>query len=213
MRRGANPGRGRRREPTESVAPESPRRREITEGVLRILADEGVAALTMERLARQVGVTSGALFRHFRTREEMLDAAALLVASLLREAEPSPELPPLERLRAFVEARAALSRDRPAVPQLVYSDQIAKALPAAGARAVRGALRRTWKLVLEAVREGQEDGGMRGDLTAEALATAVLGYLLARSLVVSRLGLATGDEGESWRIVRALIEAGNRRRG
>ena len=48
----------------------------------------------MERLGREVGVTSGALFRHFPSRTAMLDEAAKRAVALLEATFPPAELAP-----------------------------------------------------------------------------------------------------------------------
>jgi Transcriptional regulator len=42
---------------------------------LQMIADQGVGALAVEALARQLGVTKGSFYWHFRTREALLQAA------------------------------------------------------------------------------------------------------------------------------------------
>ncbi|MGH8124250.1 MAG: TetR/AcrR family transcriptional regulator [Rhodanobacteraceae bacterium] len=74
-------------------------------GALAMIADEGMAALTVEALARRLGVTKGSFYWHFKNRE------ALLQAALSRwEVEDKRELEqrvdaagddPRERLRAL----------------------------------------------------------------------------------------------------------------
>lgn len=74
-------------------------------GALEMVADEGVAALAVEALARRLGVTKGSFYWHFKNRE------ALLQATLTRwEADDERELqhhigvaddPPRERLGAL----------------------------------------------------------------------------------------------------------------
>ncbi|HLI19007.1 MAG TPA: TetR/AcrR family transcriptional regulator [Rhodanobacteraceae bacterium] len=44
-------------------------------GALAMIADEGVAALAVEALARRLGVTKGSFYWHFRNREALLQAA------------------------------------------------------------------------------------------------------------------------------------------
>lgn len=74
-------------------------------GALELIAEEGVAALAVEALARRLGVTKGSFYWHFRNRE------ALLLAALKRwESDDTRELqehigtpggPPRERLGAL----------------------------------------------------------------------------------------------------------------
>ena len=67
-------------------------REALVESALSILADGGAAALSVRAAARRAGVSSGAPFRHFASREALLAAVA-------EEA--------LRRLRAEIEAATA----------------------------------------------------------------------------------------------------------
>jgi AcrR family transcriptional regulator len=161
------------------------RKSDIADAILRIAGREGIGALTMERLARELGVTSGALFRHFPTRAAMLNEAARLAVARLEATFPPASLPPLERLRAFLVARSRLAAQHAAIPQLVFSEQFGKALPPKGSRAVREAVLRTRDFVVEALREAGARGEIRQDLPARELALTVIGTVFARSLLAA----------------------------
>lgn len=51
------------------------RREQIISAIAKIVATRGLSRLTTAALAREVGLTEGALFKHFATKEEMLKAA------------------------------------------------------------------------------------------------------------------------------------------
>ena len=158
------------------------RKSDIADAILKIAGREGIGALTMERLARELGLTSGALFRHFPSRTSMLNEAAGLAAKRLEATFPPASLPPLERLRLFLVARSRLAAEHGAIPQLVFSEQFGKALPPKGSRAVREAVLRTRDFVVEALREAAARGEIRQDLPAQELALSVIGTVFARSL-------------------------------
>jgi len=158
------------------------RKSEIADAILRIAGREGIGALTMERLARELRVTSGALFRHFPSRTSMLNEAASLAVARLAATFPPASLPPLERLQQFLVARSKLAAEHGGIPQLVFSEQFGKALPPKGSRAVRGAVLRTRDFVVEALREAAARGEVRQDIPAQELALTVIGTVFARSL-------------------------------
>ncbi|GBE13491.1 nucleoid occlusion factor SlmA [bacterium BMS3Bbin14] len=82
------------------------RQEEILTAALEIVAAEGSRALTMKRVARAVGVTEAAIYRHFENKRHLLLALYGYVKELLLS-ELSPVLaedrPAPERLALFVE--------------------------------------------------------------------------------------------------------------
>ena len=52
--------------------PTSVRRREIIEAARVVITDHGMQALTIGSLARAVGVSEGAIYRHFRSKKQIL---------------------------------------------------------------------------------------------------------------------------------------------
>jgi len=82
------------------------RQEEILASALEIVAQEGSRALTMKRVARAVGVTEAAIYRHFKNKRHLLLALYGYVKELLLS-ELSPvlaeDLPAPEKLALFVE--------------------------------------------------------------------------------------------------------------
>lgn len=70
-------------------------RTEIVEAALRLLDDEGLAALTMRRLGGELGVEGMALYRHFPNKDALVDAVAAHLLDLVEL--PDPEAVPWRR--------------------------------------------------------------------------------------------------------------------
>lgn len=155
------------------------RQAELVEAALEVIARQGVAALTTRSLAAEVGLTTGAIFRHFASLDALLSAVARRVEGVLDDTYPPPGLPPAERLARFVEARSTAVGARRGVLQLMLSEQFRLALPAADAARLARAVTRTKAFIAEALREGQAEGSVRDDVPAAALATIVLGTIQA----------------------------------
>lgn len=164
------------------------RRAELTDAALRIVATKGIAALTTRALAAEVGLTTGAIFRHFASLDALLEAVVARVEAVLEATYPAASLPPIERLERFVAARSAAVGQELGILRLVLSEQFMLALPKGGGERLAACVEQTRAFVLACLREGQASGELRDDVAAEALAPIVMGtvQMLALSQAKAR---------------------------
>lgn len=155
----------------------SQKRTAIADAALHVIGTKGIAELTMANLAAELGVTSGALFRHFTSRDEILEEVAQRVAELVGATLPAETLPPMERIRALFLNRTAVLGREAGIARLVFSDQFTKALPPAAAALIHGVVRQTRAFLLKALRDAAVGGLIRRDIPAEELLLPVLGTL------------------------------------
>jgi len=184
----------------------TPKRAEIADAALRIIETRGIAALTTSTLASELGVSSGAPFRHIANREELLEAVVLRVEELIAGTFPRETDPPLERIQSLIRARAKVIGGHRGIGRLMFSEQFALALPEAAAARLRGVVTRTQAFLLEALGEAQQAGTVRTDLPPKALVTVVFGLLM--HLVYAQAagqGRAT-DPGETCTTLLTLLQ-------
>jgi len=81
-------------------------RERLLEAALKAFSTEADADVTLERVARDAGVGIGTLYRHFPTREALVEEVYRTELTRLCESAPrlSAQLPPVEALRAWMEA-------------------------------------------------------------------------------------------------------------
>lgn len=166
------------RKPTEV------RRREIADAALRVIGTEGASALTAAKIANQIGVTSGALFRHFPTLEAILDEAVDRSLEALEGTFPAHDLPPLERLRSIALARIALLSRNPGLAWLLMSDQVYLTVSDGAVTRLRAMVKRSRTFLLTALREANRNGTIRRDVSPEDLLVIFTGAV--HSLVGAR---------------------------
>lgn len=150
---------------------------EIADGAIRSIGDRGISSLTSMALAKELGVSSGALFRHFVSREEILCAVGERVVELMGTTFPNEALPPLERLSQLFVARIQAVTRHGGVARLIFSDQFSKALPEAAAELIHAFVLRTLKFVLDAIDQGAASGEIRKDVPAEHLQVLFVGTI------------------------------------
>ncbi len=159
---------------------------ELTDAALCIVATRGIAALTTRSLAAEVGISTGAIFRHFASLEALLDAVVARVESVLEATYPPPGLEPIARLERFIEARSTAVGNQLGILRLVLSEQFLLALPAGGATRLTACFEKTRAFVAGCLREGQAAGAIRADVEAETLAPIVMGTVQMLALSRSR---------------------------
>ncbi|QHC17250.1 TetR family transcriptional regulator [Streptomyces sp. GF20] len=120
------PAPAKRRRPATRKGRPTLTRELIAESALEIAGTEGFPAVTMRRLAEELGVTVRALYRYVDERQEVVDLAAALFLSRW-------EVPPLdpgrwqEGLRTYLEHQRALYRRHPRALLVSLDEQVSPA--------------------------------------------------------------------------------------
>jgi TetR/AcrR family transcriptional regulator len=166
------------------------RQAELIDAALHIIATRGIAALSTRCLAEHVGLSTGAIFRHFPSLDTLLEAVVERMEAVLDATYPPPELPPGARLARFIDARSTAIGQQLGILRLVQSEQVLLALPPRASARLTNAVRRSREFVVACLREGQATGDVRDDLDPSALAVIAMGtmQMLALSTAHPRRG-------------------------
>ena len=139
------------------------RQEQIVEAALELIGAEGVNALSIAGIAERVGIVPSALYRHFRGKDDVLDAVLeLLKARLLDNVtqvrrETSGALP---RLRSLLMRQVSTLSANRAIPLVVFSDGIYTGHPerkAQVAQTITSYLGEIQRIVEEGIEEGSID--------------------------------------------------------
>jgi AcrR family transcriptional regulator len=101
------------------------RQDEIKKAVLDIIFTQGLKHLSTKNLAKQIGLSEGAIFRHFATKQDILlsilQDVQIELVSELREITVAP-LPPEARLEKFLCATVHYLTEKKGVTMLLFSE-------------------------------------------------------------------------------------------
>ncbi len=167
------------------------RREQIAEAALALVAEQGVTALTARNVARAVGVTAPALYRHFPGGKadivaSVLDLLDAVKSEGLRRAINDPG-PALAKLRRCFDLHISVIERYRAVPNLFMSDVIWIDEPQLKARMLASHQQQQAQ-VSAIIREGQESGEIRQDIEADQIFVQFLGQFLTIAILYSRRG-------------------------
>lgn len=110
---------------TRQRHPSQARQAEIVQTVLRLAAEQTPDSITTQDIARAIGVTQGAIFRHFPSKDAIWIAATEWMATtFLRQTEEAAESEsnPLTSLQAVFMAHVGFAADHPGVPRLIFHE-------------------------------------------------------------------------------------------
>lgn len=167
------------------------RREQIAEAALALVADQGVGALTARNVARAVGVTAPALYRHFPGGKADILASVLdllddVKSEGIRQAlkEPSPAL---TKLRRCYDLHISVVERYRALPNLVLSDALWSDEAHLRERLLKNHQRHQSE-VAGIIRQGQTNGEIRDDIDADEIFVQFLGQFLTIAILYSRRG-------------------------
>jgi AcrR family transcriptional regulator len=162
------------------------RPRELLEAALAVFAQRGFRNTRLDDVAEAAGVTKGAIYHYFDTKEELLLSVIEHYQSLAfgraEEVLANRDLPAAKRIEQVVKKIFQPSEERKRLLLALLIRGIAHEVPRVHDRWLRDGPARLWSLVAGLVEEGKRSGEFRADADAEVAAR-----LLISGLVLQRL--------------------------
>src|SRR5881409_3381020 len=158
-----------------------PSRKPLLRAAIDCFARLGYQGTTIDRIARDVGVTKGAVYYHFRDKQQLLfEAVKDHVGEFERQvlAEVTPELDAMAALRRVVDVcffHATVSSHRRFIMTLMI-----EALDTNPRLSIefRDILRRMRTFLTTVILRGQQKGTLRADVAPEAAAAVIMGGII-----------------------------------
>ncbi len=157
------------------------RRGQIVEAALRIVAEKGIDDLSIAMIARHIGLVPSAIYRHFTSKDNILQAiidriSSTLAANIASVNDTATD--PVEKLHLIMHKHLELVRDFPVIPRIIFaSDKISPHYLERKAIA-RGIITGYIGNVREIIIEGQNAGSIDAAIDPDAAATMFIGILM-----------------------------------
>ncbi len=155
------------------------RQQEIINASIQLIARDGIQQLTIKNLAGELGITDGAIYRHFKSKMDILlgildqfRGSKSRALGQVRQDESSE----IEKLRHFFLQRFKQFSTNPALTAVIFSEEIFqndKQL----AREVFDIMISVQNNILQIIEKGQQNGNIRDDLSSTSLSMMFIGTL------------------------------------
>jgi AcrR family transcriptional regulator len=167
------------------------RQAEIVATALRLARESSPALITTADIATEIGITQGAVFKHFPTKDAIWLAAMRWVrATLLQRLQAAADQAgsPLDALGAMFRAHVEFVVAHPGVPRFIFHE-LQQPADSAAKLEVRAVLQGYRKMLLGLLAQAIEHNEVNPDLDPEAAATGFIGLiqgLVMQSMLTGR---------------------------
>ena len=167
---------------TTSTAPRlsgEARRAEIIDAVLRLSAERSPGLITTAEIAKVLGLSQGALFKHFPSKETIWLAVAERVASSLLttiEQAAAQAISPQAALRAVFLAHVGFVIEHPGAPRFIFHE-LQRATDSPVKLRLRGLLASYRQLLMRLLEAAAQRGELDEKINQQAAASLFIGSI------------------------------------
>lgn len=169
------------------------RQAEIVAAAVRLARESSPVLITTADIAQAIGVTQGAVFKHFPTKDAIWQAVMRWVRATLLErlqAAADNAASPLDALGAMFHAHVEFVIAHPGVPRLIFHE-LQQPADSSAKLEVRTLLQGYRRLLLGVLNQAIERRQASADLDPQAAATSFIGLvqgLVMQSMLAGRPG-------------------------
>jgi AcrR family transcriptional regulator len=155
------------------------RQEQIIQAAMNLIASRGLKGLSMAALANRIGLVPSAIYRHFKSKNDIVDMVLdfiqeRLLTNVRIACKETSE--PMERLQRILKRHVETLRENRAIPRIIFTEDVFSGNPKRKTkvyRIVNGYLEGLNKII----RDGQEKGQIRSDIDSKTVALMFLGMV------------------------------------
>ncbi|MBV2235597.1 MAG: TetR/AcrR family transcriptional regulator [Sterolibacterium sp.] len=159
--------------------PAEERRAATIEAVVELAAEQNPSDITTTAIAQRMGLTQGALFRHFPTKDAILESVMDWVAERLLarvDKAAASAASPMAALEAMFMAHIDFVAEHPGVPRMLFGElqRPGDTLPK---KMVQALIRRYGERLQHLLETGKTQGELHAQLDIEAASVSFIGSI------------------------------------
>ena len=155
------------------------RQKEITEVALELISEKGIQGLTIKNLAKKIGITEPAIYRHYDSKIDILIAVLDLFkqnTEQLFEKELNNEGKAIAKIEHLFTKHFTSFSATPSLVSVIFSEEIFRNEPILIDK-IAEVINKNDKILSTIIVNGQKNGEIRTDIEAKYLSTVLMGTL------------------------------------
>ncbi len=186
------------------------RQKEIVLNIIRIISTQGIQELTIKNIAAAINVTEAAIYRHFKSKNDMLMEVLNYfeeLASGMSEKAEQEDTTPLGKIEIFLLQRYELFQSNPDLAKVMFSEVLFENDTDLSNK-MHEIIQTHMHQMIEFVHQAQASGQIRKDIDEKHLFRMIVGSmrLLVTQWCLSGYSFPLEEEGKRlWKSVQKLI--------
>ena len=155
------------------------RQKEIIVVALELISEKGIQGLTIKNLAKKIGITEPAIYRHYDSKTDILIAVLDLFkqnTEQLFEKELNNDGKAIDKIEHLFTKHFTSFSATPALVSVIFSEEIFRNEPVLISK-ISEVIDRNDKILTTIIVNGQKNGEIRTDIEAKYLSTIIMGTL------------------------------------
>jgi AcrR family transcriptional regulator len=187
------------------------RQKEIVLNTIRIISRQGIQDLTIKNIAAAINVTEAAIYRHFKSKNDMLMAVLDYfeeLATCMSEKAEQSNLTSLEKIEIFIMQRYELFQSNPDLAKVMFSEVLFENDSELSDK-MHTIIQKHMHQMIEYINQAQATGQIRKDVDEKHLFRMVVGSmrLLVTQWCLSNYSFPLEEEGKRlWCSLKELIK-------
>lgn len=175
------------------------RQKEIVETALGLIAEKGIQGLTIKNLAKNIGITEPAIYRHFDNKIHIL----ITILDLFKKNSEQifnneiSNSNAIDRIEYFFLKHINVFSSKPSLVSVIFSEEIFRN-ESILIKKIAEIISKNDKILTEIIKSGQKNGELRTDIEAKYIATILMGSLrlCVKKWQLSEYSYSLTDEGK-----------------
>jgi AcrR family transcriptional regulator len=167
----------------------SKRQSEIINAAIKLIGEGGIQALTIKNLSAEIGVVESALYRHFKSKTDvlsaLLDYLEIIMNSHFSGVKDS-KIRPLEKIEKLIDTQLELFANTPSYAVVILSDGLYKNDQVLYNK-LSNIMKSSRATFISIIEEGQLADEIRDDVVSDQIAFIIMGAI---RLNVNQWGLS-----------------------
>ncbi len=155
----------------------SKRQSEIIQAAIKLIGEGGIQALTIKNLSAEIGVAESAIYRHFKSKTDVLSTLLKYLTSIIGsqiDTINNMNVDPLEKINTMISGQLKLFAENPPYAIVILSDGLYK-----NEKSLRDKIfeimENARSTFINIIDEGKRTGTIRQDVASDQLAFIIMG--------------------------------------